>query len=221
MLRGREARKIRAAQLAPALGLILGAHLLATDAAAYEHRRGTPSVGGQIQFGMTAGDSQWNDLFDYGFGVVISVRQYIARDRAVGLTGQQQSFDRIDGNTRVITTGTDDASYDRLQFQLLMIDYYVYFQRMAKRTPYLVVSGGFYHPQLIDEGKDVQGTSGEQVGFQHKDGLVLRAGGGLEYFVRRTVSIDGTLSGYFLNAPGVDGSVFTLQLGLGVHLYTR
>ncbi len=214
-------RRVRLVHLALALGLLWGALLLVPDAAAYEHRRGTPSFGAQVQFGMTAGDSEWKDLFDRGFGVVISVRQYIKRDRAVGLTGQQQSFDRIGGNTNVISTGTDRGSYDRLQFQLLMLDYYAYFRRMAKRTPYIVVSGGFYHPQYVDEGRDVQGTPGEQVGFIDKDGFVLRAGGGLEYFVRRTLSIDSTLSGYFLSAPGVPGTVFTVQLGLGFHLYTR
>jgi hypothetical protein len=36
--------------------------------------------------------------FDRGFGGVVSVRQYIARNRAVGLTAEQQSFDRIDSD---------------------------------------------------------------------------------------------------------------------------
>ncbi len=203
--------------------LLLGLVLLWTrPAAAYEHRRGTPSVGGQIQYGTMAGDSGWQELFDRGFGARISVRQYIARNRAIGLSAEQQTFDRKDEDRTNIGANSYDASFDELQFQMLMLDYYLYFRRMYKRTPYLVFSGGFYRPQLIDQFKEVaSGQTGEHVSFQHKEGFVLRAGAGAEWFLARTFSIDGALSAYYLSAPGVDGSVLTVQLALGVHLYTR
>jgi hypothetical protein len=227
MLRGRikqriSGRMIRKAHLALALGVILGTLLWATDAAAYEHRRGTPSFGVQGQFGITAGDSDWHELFDNGFGVSISVRQYIARDRAVGLTAQQQSFDRIHGDPKnAHIEDPTDAAYDKLQFQLLMVDYYAYFHRAAKRTPYVVASAGFYRPQLLDQFQEA-GTNaeGEHVKYPG-EGFLLRAGGGFEYFLARTLSIDSTLSGYFFSAPGEDGRMFTLEFALGLHLYTR
>lgn len=208
--------------LAAGLGLLAGALLLAGDARAYEHRRGTPSAGVRVQFGMTGGDSEWHEIFDQGFGVVVSVRQYIARNRAVGLTAEQQSFDAIHGDEAHIGAGNDDASCDRLQFQLLMLDYYVYFRRMARRTPYLVFSGGFYRPQLIDKFRELGSSDeGEHVGYWHKEGFVLRGGAGFEYFLTRKISLDSTLSGYYISAPGVDGRMLTGQLGLGIHLYTR
>lgn len=205
------------------VGLLAAATLLTVEAGAYEHRRGTPSAGGRLQFGTTGGDSEWHEIFDYGFGGAIDVRQYIARDRAVGLTAEQQSFDNKTADTRNIGPDNSDSSYDKLQFQILMVDYYVYFNRMARTTPYLVMSGGFYRPQLLDKFKEAgpSGTSGEHVGYRNKEGYVLRGGVGLEYFLRRRVAIDSVLSAYYLSAPGIDGSMLTLQLGVGIHLYTR
>lgn len=210
------------ARLVAGLGLLVAALVLAGSASAYEHRRGTPSAGIRLQYGTTAGDSEWHDLFDRGFGVVISARQYIARNRAVGLTAEQQSFDAIHGDSNKIGDGNADADCDKLQFQLLMVDYYFYFQRMARRTPYLVFSAGFYRPQLIDEFKE-PGTndSGEHVGYWHKEGFVLRGAVGFEFFLTRKIALDSAVSTYYLSAPGVDGRMLTAQLSVGFHLYTR
>ncbi len=197
------------------IGAALLVSTLAGDAAAYEHRRKTPSVGGQILYGTTAGDSDWERIFGQGMGVSFSLRQYIARDRAIGLTAEQQVFD----HRTSVPLGEDDDKADKLEFQLLMVDYYFYFRRMYRQTPYLVISAGFYRPQLIEKFKDPSGDTGEHVNFTHNEGFLARAGIGLEHFISRNLSIDARGSGYFVNAPGVDGRLFTAQAAIGLHLY--
>lgn len=218
------------------LALITVGILGVSTASAYEHRRGTPSVGLQIQYGRLAGDSEiestvpiemetgepdrrgWQDIFDEGDGVTVRLRRYITRDKAVGASFEQQTFLR-----RVDVDKSDvpgrDASFDEFQLQLFMLDFYQYFFREKRRTPYLVGGGGLYKPQLVERVKDANGIEGEHAGFNNKEGFVLRLGGGLEWFITHGFSIDGSLSGYYLSAPGRSGKALTGQASIGLHLY--
>lgn len=185
------------------------------EAGAYEHRRGTVSAGGQLQYGEMRGDSEWGNVFARDIGGVISVRQYVARNRAWGLTFELQKFKRsADWPKNVV--GTTDA--DELQYQVLMADYYFYFRRVHKQCPYLVLSAGFYHPQLVYKYKDEQGDEYEEIEYP-VDAFVARVGGGLEYFINRTVAVDARLSAYYVGRSGDSGQTISGQVALGVHLY--
>ncbi|MFH1145290.1 MAG: hypothetical protein V1774_12205 [Candidatus Eisenbacteria bacterium] len=212
----------RASLLATA-ALALLAGLMPPPARAYEHRRGTASIGGQLHLGYLGGNSYWSDVFQPASGGAIRVKQYIARNRAIGLSFELQKF----GESTTIPLTDESFRPDYLQMQLLMFDYYLYFNRPQKRTPYIVGSAGFYRPEIVDEGGDDVIEPGQTV--EHpKEGFVARLGIGLEYFISRTFAIDGTLSGYYIHtSSGIDprdppqsGKTVSGMLALGVHIYT-
>jgi len=217
--------RTRSSALAAVLAILLLAGLLAAPAQAYEHRRGTPSIGVQLHYGLLAGNADWTDVFSTAHGVTIHVRQYIARNRALGLTFELQRY--AEGTT--VPLIAEEFNPDYLQIQLIMFDYYFYFNRAQKRTPYLVLSGGFYRPEIVDEGdRDLQ-QYGSVV--EHPDeGLIARTGVGLEWFLGRTFSIDGSISGYYIHGPSSlkgliedpdsGGLAASFMAALGVHLYT-
>jgi hypothetical protein len=196
-----------------AIALLAGTWL-AQPAAAYEHRLNTPSVGGQLQMGDLEYDSDWGDLFAWGRGGTVRLRQYIARNRALGISFELQKFNRESGRPSA------DPAFkpDFWQAQILLIDYYFYFHRPRKRCEYIVLSPGFYRPEIVDEEKVVGGGNTVQV-VHPGENFLARLGLGMEYFVARTFSIDGSVSGYYFHAPGADGLTASVQIALGVHLY--
>lgn len=197
------------------LAALLALAWMAGTAGAYEHRRSTPSIGGQLQAGILGTDSEWGELFDWGRGGTVRLRQYVARNRAIGISFELQKFRRDSGKPRA----DESFNEDYFQAQLLMLDYYFYFRRPQKQCPYAVISGGFYRPEIVDEEKLTGGGSAVQV--EHPgEGLLARLGVGLEYFVARTFSFDASLSGYYFNASSQDGLTASVQLALGVHIYT-
>ena len=218
------------------LALIMLGILTASTASAFEHRRGTPSVGLQLQYGVLRGDSEiestelvametgepdrrgWQDIFDEGDGLTVRLRRYMTRDKAFGASFEQQTFLRRLDVDKSDVPGRD-ASFDEFQLQLFMLDFYQYFFREKRRTPYLVGSGGLYKPQMIERVKDDNGTEGEHAGFNNKEGLVLRLGCGLEWFITHGFAIDGSVSGYYLSAPDRSGKALTGQAAIGIHLY--
>ncbi|MCK4305173.1 MAG: outer membrane beta-barrel protein [Candidatus Eisenbacteria sp.] len=201
--------------------LLLLAILAASSgpADAYEHRRNTPSLGAQLQYGYMGGDSAWPNTVRWGWGVAFKLRKYVSRQAAMGVSFEQQKFDRISTLPSFKVIGDDYADLDHLQFQTLMLDYFRYFQRMRRRTPYVVVSAGIYHPQLLyDEKNEITGTEGQH--SKHpRDSFIARLGAGLEYFVNRGFSIDGSVSCYYVHTPDLPGRTFTVQMALGCELY--
>ncbi|MBP7669015.1 MAG: outer membrane beta-barrel protein [Candidatus Eisenbacteria bacterium] len=186
-------------------------------AQAYEHRRGTPSIGGQLQFGFLGINSDWADVFQPGRGVSVRVKQYISRNQALGISFEQQRFQE-QSSVSLVDPECPSCKPDYLQFQTLMVDYYFYIQRPLKRTPYVIASLGFYRPEIVQEGTEDVVEPGQTVSYPN-EGVLGRLGIGLEYFVARTFSLDATLSGYYLNARE-NGTTATTMLALGVHIYT-
>lgn len=191
--------------------LLVVAATVAGPATAYEHRRGIPSIGAQLQRGYLGVDSDWTEVYEWARGGTIRVRQYVARNRAVGFSFEQQKFYRI---KNLPQTGTWNP--DALQLQVLLFDYYFYFNRMRKWTHYLVLSGGGYRPEEIENADEGEGL---QVSYPAEN-LLARVGYGLERFISRTVSIDASFSCYYIHAPSIDGVTASAQLALGVHVYT-
>ncbi len=194
-------------------GLVIGVQ----NGQAYEHRRDTPSVGGKVQYGALGTEDDWGEIFRWGGGVCINIRQYIGRSRAIGLTLELQTFNRR-GTVPKSADGTETLDADELETQILMVDYYIYMQRKRRRTPYVVISGGFYRPQLMYKFIDASGNPSEHVEYPG-EGFILRTGLGLEYFLTRNFSIDGLVSGYYLSTPGVSGITLSGQASIGVQVY--
>jgi hypothetical protein len=156
----------------------------------------------------------------------VRLRRYISRNRAWGLSFEQQRFDRRSSVPVVIAEGSDyaDDDYadlDHIQFQALMLDYYLYFRRMHRRTPYLIFSAGAYRPQfLYDFADEVTGGEGQEVKYP-QEGFLARVGAGLEYFISRGFSVDASVSGYLLPRGDISGRTFTAQGAIGFQLYPR
>jgi hypothetical protein len=153
----------------------------------------------------------WASLFEFGEGIALRVRYSLARNRAVGLSFEDQRFRRLDG--------LDDSHPKQVQLSLLLVEYYFYFHRPQKLSRYLVVGGGLHRPvvriKIEDEftGRDV-----EEAVFPGED-LTLTAGGGLEYVLGRRTAVDLSLRGYAHRSdPGLSA---TAQVALGIHYYTK
>ncbi len=189
--------------------------LVATQGAgAYEHVRHTPSVGVQLHMGWLWYDSAWADVFGQGGGGAVRVRQYVSRNQAIGFSFEQQKFKRY-------ASVPEDNPYSintHLQMQVYLFDYFFYFNRPAKRSRYLVLSGGFYRPELIREAHSASGTTSFDVAYP-SEGFAARVGYGLEYFLKRNFSLDGSVSLYYLRTPHMDGLTFSGMGALGIHLY--
>jgi len=217
LTRSRAPRPLLPAWLGLATGVLWLSLALAHPAQAYEHRRGTPSIGVQFQLGFLGYDSEWADIFQPGRGVAIRAKQYVARNQALGFSFEQQKF-----NESTTVPLTDPAwQPDFLQMQILMVDYYRYFMRQKRRTPYLIASVGFYRPEIVDEGAEDDFVPEPGQTVEHpKEGVLARLGVGLEYFIVRAISVDGTLSGYYINTPSQDGLTVSGMFALGIHIYT-
>jgi hypothetical protein len=218
-------------------GLILLSLMLTLTGAgeAYEHKRNTPSVGGQGMFGYLEGDTDWRDAFSEGLGLNFSIRMNYERNRAYGLSFEQHHFDRITGLGLYEGPLSMHEATD-LEFQLLTFDFYQYFNRPQRRTYYVMGSAGFYRPQLLYKFTDGAGVTSTQASFPG-EGVCARVGVGIEYFLKRKFSIDARISGYYFHGgditeytedthnPGEllettkNGITVVGQASIGVHLY--
>lgn len=186
------------------------------SARAYEHRRDTPSVGVQIQYGVMEGGSDWGDAFGWQGGVAVHLRNSMSRNSAIGLSFELQRFECVKPLAEDIEDGGDT---DFLKMQTLLADYYFYFERPQRRCYYAVVSAGFYRPELVDEER-LQPDQPKTINVRYPgENFLARLGAGTEYFLSRKFSIDTSASVYYLRAPKLDGLTVSAQFALGVHLY--
>jgi hypothetical protein len=210
----------RAASLtASALALAL---VLPAAVAAYEQPRNTISLGVQVQYGGLGGGTQtipadnpangaWASLFRFGEGLAFRIRYSTARDRAIGISFEDQRFRR--------RKGLGSGYPDQLQLNHLLGEYFMYFRRPRKLTRYVVVGAGFHRPAIRSETKDeATGQKLEEVSFPG-EGVTVMLGLGLERFVSRRTSLDLSLRVYGVNSR----PTFSVmgELALGVHLYTK
>ena len=133
--------------------------------------KGTLMVGGQVQQGFLFGDSPVTDDFDNGTGLAVRLRYYLGGSRAFGISLESQVFDGVKA-----PVGPDQPR--KLKDALITLDYIAYFDRKSSLSRYVTAGVGVHHP-----GKEYR--NGTEVG---PDGVVLGAGGGLEYFFHRSTS---------------------------------
>jgi len=195
-------------------GLVLAG--MVTAAQAYEHRRDTPSVGIQIQYGVMEGGSDWGESFGWDGGIAVHLRNSMSRNSAIGLSFEQQRFACVKLLPEDIEEGGDT---DFLKMQTLLADYFFYFERPARRCYYAVVSAGFYRPELVDEER-LHPDQPKTVHVRYPgENFLARLGAGSEYFLSRKFSVDASASVYYLRAPKLDGLTASAQFAIGVHLY--
>ncbi|MFH0777047.1 MAG: hypothetical protein V2A71_00305 [Candidatus Eisenbacteria bacterium] len=162
--------------------------------------RGTLTVGGFAQYGMLAGDATAVDEYDKGVGYGMRLRYNLGRDRALGISLENQTFEAVPA-----PPGDDQPR--KLKIALITMDYIFYFERRSTLTRYLTFGAGVHHPGREYHLNSIIGP----------DGLVLTAGGGFEYFFHKLTSLDVSVRAYGLF--GQDGLMGTAQAAAGINFY--
>ena len=227
----RRVRPTGIAVLGAAIGVVVGLALLAASpASAYEQRRNTPSFGVQYGYGAINGSGtfEWEDNnplvanfeyrhedFRYGGALGFHVRYSLDQTHAVGVTFEDRRFDRKSG-----LDDPDDPTLEpakQLQSTAYLIDYYLYFDRRARTTPYLQLGAGFHRDTFrLKRNENLIAPFGPCASL----------GIGVEYFVRPAFTIDATLRGIWLGERSEDQLRFrgsapvaaSLQLGFQYYL---
>jgi hypothetical protein len=188
---------------------------------AYEQPRNTISLGVQGQYGALYGQEEelpedlvygaWPKLFQWGEGIAVRLKYSTARNRAFGLSLEDQRFRR--------KSGLNSEYPKQLQLTLYLVDYYLYFDRPKKVSKYIVLGAGLFRPVVREIYKDpLNGREYEQDIFPGEN-LVVSLGAGLEYFFNRRASIDFSIRAYGYNSdPTLTGSG---EAALGLHYYTK
>jgi hypothetical protein len=204
-------------------GILLILALLAlgmSEASGFEQPRNTISLGIQGQYGVLGGNADpipddpakaaWASLVEFGEGLAVRIRYSTARNRAIGLSFEDQRFRRKDG--------LDDTHPKQIQLTQILFEYYLYFSRPKRTTQYMVLGAGFHRPAVRIETEDVTGRELEEVTYPGIN-LTLVAGVGLEHFVGRRTSVDLSLRGYGMNSDPTRS--LSGEVALGIHYYTK
>lgn len=206
------------------LGAVVAAALcLPGPARAWEQRRNTLSFG--VQGGVAVIDGtgiytrtlegssipeqqyRYED-FRWKGALGFRLRYSLDRSHAAGVSFEDLRFDR--------KSGLDEQAADEYQVNTVLLNYFVYFARRERLTPYLELGGGFHRDTFR---------------FSDNDHVIpplspaASAGLGAEYFLRPAFSIDGTIRGYYLHLRGSNewdlegASPFAATAQIGVHYY--
>ena len=193
-------------------------------ALAYEHRASTPSFGFQFGYGklikgerfyvenypredgrLVSGDYSLSETNkSWGPSGHISLRFALDRSHAVGFGFEDIRYKRKTG----YTADQKVLIPNWVKFTTFHVDYYLYFERRKKTSYYLAPLVGIQQRELRYKGSEVQV---QEYKFLYGGNL------GVEYFIRRTFSID--LSGHLFALRGGKGTSVVLQPALGFHLY--
>ncbi|MDM7913865.1 MAG: hypothetical protein ACE15D_05510 [Candidatus Eisenbacteria bacterium] len=211
-----------AALATPLLSIAL---LLAASrpASAYEHRKSTPSFGAQFGYGrIIGGDSfhvpEWpnpdgslgrdfdlTDVYDtWGPSWHVGLRFVLDRNHAFGAGFDDLRYKRKGGYSdeeRLLLPGW-------VKFTTFHADYFLYFRRRMKITSYVQPFVGLQQRELRYKGSDVS---------TQEYRLLYGIGAGVEYFVRRSFSVD--LGAKLFRLRGGDGTTTAVQPVIGIQVY--
>jgi hypothetical protein len=190
----------------------------------YEHRKSTPSFGALIGYGrLVQGETFFVPRYPIGEGVTaqrsfktsdvftqwgasahVGIRFVLERNQALGFGFDDLRYRRKDGYNEL----ERQALPRWIKFTTFHADYYVYFQRRHRVSLYVAPLLGIQQRELRYKGSEVQ---------TQEYRLLYGSSLGVEYFVRRTFSLE--LSGRLYGLRGGDGTNVVLQPALGFHVY--
>lgn len=188
----------------------------ASTARAFEQRSGTFSFGAQGHASaLLSGKGDFgafelrNGLDGLGPGLSIRFRLSIDRASALGVSFEASDYERSlpAGEVAPFETAARDTA-DKIHATVVTADYYRYFWRKGKDTPYLVASAGYYRPEI---------RFGEVATRFPGSNLLVGAGIGGEHFFSRSVSLDLSFRVFGLVSDA--GTSVASQLAVGIMFY--
>lgn len=166
------------------------------------------SFGLQGQYGYNAGGTNFTEPFDWGPGLVVTMRYAANKWASVGVRFEVHNFaakeDYLVGidSQRITTAG---------------IDMYVYQNRTKETMQYLNFGAGIYQLAILlpENPSDLLGTQSARI---EKDNVYLMGGIGIEHFLRRSITLDlnGKVFAYLGNSDGIPVS---FQIAAGLQFY--
>ena len=165
-------------------------------------RAGTVALHGAALYGSLFGSGRFADEFDHGMGLGFGLRYRNSQVSAFGLGFEAHRFDAR-------APGDSAAAPLKLQMTMTTLDYYRYFQVRSRTPRYLVIGAG-----LMQSRKEDRNDEREFPG----DGGVFKVGGGFEYWMNRSLTLDLGLRYYgVLSQSSLNHDV---EVGLGFNFYT-
>lgn len=199
--------------------------LSSSSALAYEHRQSTPSVGIQGGIGKLAGgqifhattwpagatDFKVADIADWGPSIDIGIRFVLDRSHAIGFGFDDLRYRRKGG----YTPEESAALPSWVKFTTFHMDYFLYFRRRQRFCEYLAPFIGFQQQELRFKSGLPSSAPPEVASGEYR--FLYGGTVGLEYFVRRSFSIDGGVRMFILSQK--EGTTVAVQPALGFQVY--
>ena len=212
MLRSRPICRKHASRLFLALALVLGALPLASPASAQDEptqtgfrprivRGGTVSLYGAGMYGTLLG-GPFSETFDSGMGLGFALRYRNSQESSLGLGFEAHYFDsKVEADSA--------AAPKNLQFVITTLDYYRHYSVRTRTPRYLVIGAGLMQARQenLNEEREFPG-----------DGGVIKAGGGIEYWLNRTLTAEFGVRYYGVFSRQVMNH--DVQAALGIVFYT-
>jgi opacity protein-like surface antigen len=164
-------------------------------------RAGTVALYGAGTYGSLLGGN-FSDTFDQGLGLAFALRYRNSQESSFGLGFEAHRFD---------AKAAPDSAFSPVKFQMVMttLDYYRHFNLRSRTPRYLVIGAG-----LMQSRQENFNDEREFPG----DGGVVKLGGGLEYWVNRSLTVDLGLRYYGVLAESKLNH--DVQAALGFNFYT-
>jgi len=198
---------------------LVGVLGLVPSAFGYEQREGTFSFGvqGQLNGLLSASGDEYepfslangSGLDAMKAGLAVRIRIAIDRQSAFGFGFEAIGYERATSTDDLAdfeVTARDTAA--SMHISAVSGEYYRYFHRKAKQTPYLVGGIGWFRPEVRFREIATRFPG---------SGVMLSFGGGLEHFFAPSVSLDISARGNGLFADGGHG--IGAQIGIGIRFY--
>lgn len=165
-------------------------------------RSGTVTLHGGALYGTLLGGGPYADTFNRGLGLGFALRYRNSQESSLGLGFEAHRFDaKIEADSA--------SAPNHLQLVVTTLDYTRHFNVRSRSPRYLVFGAG-----LVQSRQENENGEKEFPG----DGGAFKLGGGVEYWVNRTLTLEfgvryyGVLSQSQLNHD--------VQTGLGLSFYT-
>lgn len=165
-------------------------------------RPGTVDLHGGALYGTLLGSGNFAERFDRGFGLAFGLRYRNSQEASIGLGFEAHRFA---GKTDADSAATPKT----LQFVVTTLDYYRHFNVRTRSPRYLVIGAGLM--------QSTQTNRNEEKVFPG-DGGVVKLGGGFEYWVNRTLTVD--LGVRYHGVLAQRSWNHDVQAALGLNFYT-